>query len=120
MRKELAKRNHEVPAAHHRDNGDEARYAQRFNSFTKGLPHDDAGHVTPAAYGAFLRALDGGENADLEAIPMGVVGGNEFRSPQAAYSNIRLDAIPRVCTIAPMATKACASAKSWRSVCCAI
>jgi len=86
LRKDLARRNHDVPAPHQSTNRDDARYADRLNSYTKGLPHDDRGIVAPAAYNALLRALDSGENADFEAIPMGVPGANRLRSPQAAYT----------------------------------
>lgn len=86
LRKELARRNHELPAPRQSTNRDDARYADRLNSYTKGLPHDAQGIVAPAAYNALLRALDSGDNADFEAIPLGVAGGNKLRSPQAAYT----------------------------------
>lgn len=73
------------PLPAHPDNQDEARYANQLNSYTKGLPHDANGLVDPAAYAALLHALRTGENADFEAIPMGI-GQVKFRNPLAAYS----------------------------------
>lgn len=86
MRKALADKNYGVPLPDHPDNGDDARYANRLNSFTKGLPHDNTGIVSAAAYSAYLQALASGANSAFEAIPMGVVGGNKLRNPQAAYT----------------------------------
>lgn len=86
LREDAAKRHHNTPLPLHPDNGDEARYANRLNSYTKGLAHDDNGIVTPAAYTAYLRALESGRNSDFEAIPLGVVGGAKLRNPQAAYT----------------------------------
>src|SRR6516162_3280187 len=64
-------------------NGDEDMYANRIASFTKGLPHNDLGEVDLNAYNAYLRALNSGQWADFEAIPLG--GTAKFSSPQAAY-----------------------------------
>lgn len=43
LRKELARRNHDVPAPRQSVNGDDARYADRLNSYTKGLGRDTLG-----------------------------------------------------------------------------
>src|SRR6516165_2162800 len=64
-------------------NGDEEAYANRIASYTKGLPHNDLGEVDLNAYNAYLKALNSGNWADFEAIPMG--GTAKFSSPQAAY-----------------------------------
>lgn len=64
-----------APRQAHRGNGDEDRYAGRIASYTKGLPHDERGEVDGGAYAAFVDALDSGDPADFENIPMG--------SPQA-------------------------------------
>lgn len=68
------------------DNGDEALYLTRINSYSKGLPHDALGVVTPSAYDALIKALSTGLNADFEAIPTGVPNGSKQRNPQASYA----------------------------------
>lgn len=69
----------------HPNNGDDLLYANRLNSYTKGLPHDANGLVDATAYEALLKALNSGENTDFEAIPMGV-GDVKLRNPLAAYT----------------------------------
>jgi hypothetical protein len=70
----------------HPENGDDDRYANRINSYTKGLPHDSNGIVNSAAYNALLHALSTGKSADFEVIPLGTAGGEKFRNPQAGYT----------------------------------
>jgi len=72
------------PLLPHADNGDEARYANRAGSFTKCLPHSDAGDVDAAAYQRYLHALATGQAADFEAIPMG--GAMKLANPRAAVA----------------------------------
>lgn len=86
LRKEIAKRNFELVLPAHPDNGDEAAYASRLNSYTKGLPHDALGLVRADAYTSLLSALSTGRNADFEAIPLGVPNGIKLRNPQHAYT----------------------------------
>jgi hypothetical protein len=86
LRVEAALANRSLPLPPHPDNGDDALYLNRINSYTKGLPHDALGVVSPAAYDALLHALSTGNNADFEAIPMGTTNGNKLRDPQAAYT----------------------------------
>jgi hypothetical protein len=86
LRVEAAIANRNLPLPPHPDNGDDARYSDRINSYTKGLPHDALGVVSPAAYDALLHALSTGNNADFENIPMGATNGNKLRDPQAAYT----------------------------------
>ena len=74
------------PLPQHPDNGDEASYTNKINSYTKGLPHDELGHVDAVAYQALQDALASGVSADFELIPKGVDGGLGLRNPQAAYS----------------------------------
>lgn len=71
------------PIAPHPDNGDEARFESKIGSYSKGLPHNELGEVDPNAYGQLLAALDSGNPADFEAIPM--IGGLKLADPQAAY-----------------------------------
>jgi hypothetical protein len=65
------------------DNGDEQLYANRIASYSKGLPHNDLGEVDLNAYNAYLQALNSGQWADFEAIPLG--GAAKLSNPQAAY-----------------------------------
>jgi hypothetical protein len=64
-------------------NGDEEIYANRIASYSKGLPHNDLGEVDLNAYNAYLQALNSGQLADFEAIPLG--GAAKLSNPQAAY-----------------------------------
>src|SRR5262245_45007604 len=53
----------------HTSNGDEARYADRRASFSKTLPHNDAGEVDVEAFETFVTVLTGGDAGGFEAIP---------------------------------------------------
>jgi membrane-associated phospholipid phosphatase len=70
-----------LPFATQRTNGDEERYPSRIASYTKSLPHADNGEVDPDAYHAFIRALQSGTRAELEALPLG--GVMRLANPQA-------------------------------------
>src|SRR5712691_5748195 len=65
-------------------NGDEQRYDNKCASYSKGLPHDDLGHVTPAAYRTYLQAINSGDAEALERIPLGGYG--KLSNPQAAFA----------------------------------
>lgn len=65
-------------------NGDEEAYPTKIASYTKGLPHNERGEVDLAAYGAFLKALETGQYAAFEAVPLG--GQVKFANPLAAYA----------------------------------
>jgi len=67
------------PAAN-ADNGDEALYADKGGTYTKGLPHNEWGQVDQAAYKTFKTALATGSFADFEAITMG--GSRTLNGPQ--------------------------------------
>lgn len=86
LRENAARDNLAKPLAKHPDSGDEARYANRLNSYTKGLPHDDLGVVDATAYQALIDAIKRGDSASFEAIPKGVANGAKQRNPQAAYT----------------------------------
>jgi membrane-associated phospholipid phosphatase len=66
------------------DNGDETAASGYIGSFSKTLPHNDAGEVDPAAYRLFLGALYGGAQGDYAAIPLG--GAGKLVSPQSAFA----------------------------------
>lgn len=84
LRKDRAKANHDKVLPAHPDNGDEALYGNRLNSYSKGLSHDALGIVNATGYNALINALTTGLNADFESIPLGV-GAVKLRNPQAAY-----------------------------------
>lgn len=78
----------DTPASIQPINADEATYADYRGNFSKCLPHNNLGEVSPTAYQAYLNALDSRSPADFELIPMGTpgAGGNRLVSPQAAYA----------------------------------
>lgn len=86
MRVDAAKANEMKESLPHPDNDDEARNPTRINSYSKSLPHDALGVVSPSAYDALIRALSTGLNADFEAIPAGVPNGSKQRDPLAGFT----------------------------------
>jgi membrane-associated phospholipid phosphatase len=84
VRRQAAAKQRARPMPPDLTNGDEGRYSNRCASFSKGLPHDDMGHVDPAAYEALLKAIASGKTADFNAVP---VGGNlKLTNVEAAYT----------------------------------
>jgi hypothetical protein len=83
IRRDAAIFQRDAPPIPSLSNGDEDMYANRIASFTKGLPHSDLGEVDLNAYNAYLQALNSGQPADFEAIPLG--GAAKLSNPQAAY-----------------------------------
>jgi hypothetical protein len=84
LRIQMARADAANPAAKNVSSGDEARFADRGGSFTKGLAHDAFGRVTPAAFDSFKAALTSGKSADFENIVMGGVG--TLNGPQAGLA----------------------------------
>lgn len=71
----------QVAIPDHPDNGDEARYASKIGSYTKGLRHDpQTGEVDPAAYAAYLAAVQSGSHDAIEAL----VAAGHFGCPDPA------------------------------------
>ncbi len=67
------------------NNNDETLYAPRyFANYTKGLPHQNNGEVVPSAYQALLTAVNSGNSADFNAIPLG--GTVKLVNPQAGLA----------------------------------
>jgi hypothetical protein len=66
------------------DNGDEALYPNRIGNYSKGMPHQSNGEVVPSAYNALLTAVNSGNPADFEAIPLGAT--RRYTSPQSGYA----------------------------------
>lgn len=68
----------------HPNNNDENLYPNKLASYSKGLPHNNDGTVVLSAYEAFLQALNSGNPADFDAIPMG--GDQKLTNPQAGLA----------------------------------
>src|SRR5262252_4549487 len=83
IRRDTAIFQRDLPETSSLSNGDEDVYPNRIASYSKGLPHNDLGEVDLNAYNAYLEALNSGNWADLEAIPLG--GAAKLSNPQAAY-----------------------------------
>ena len=65
-------------------NGDQNRYADQANTYTKGLPHDSFGRVDLNAFSILLNALNTGEPEDFEKIIVG--GTRRLNGPQGGYA----------------------------------
>jgi hypothetical protein len=89
LRIERAHIQHEQPLPEHSSNGDEARYPEKFASFSKGLPHDDLGEVDLSAYQKMLDAMQTGRTADFDNVPLGAPDATKQRrliNPQAGHA----------------------------------
>lgn len=84
VRVDAARTQDRARAITHATNGDEARYAERFASFSKGLPHRDNGEVHLRAFNALVSACSTGEPADFEKIPLG--GDRKLVNPQSGLA----------------------------------
>jgi hypothetical protein len=71
LRVEIARANLHAGIPLHPNNGDEARYATKIGSDTRGLPHNERGEVDLAAYDKLLHALSTQDPADFEQVPLG-------------------------------------------------
>src|SRR5579863_1123270 len=60
-----------IPEPPQVDNGDEARYADKCGTYTKGVLQTAVGLVDLAAYQSFKQALTSGDPADFEKIVLG-------------------------------------------------
>ncbi len=92
LRTEVSGRDASVPAGAQADNGDEARYADKSGTYTKGVFQTGLGLVDLAAYQTFKKALASGSPADFAAIKLG--GPRTLNGPQGglAYYLSCLDA----------------------------
>ena len=68
----------------HPSNQDEELYPNKLGSYSKGLPHNDDGTVVASAYAAVVKAINSGEPADFDAIPLG--GTTRLTNPQAGLA----------------------------------
>ncbi len=71
----------EVP---HPTNGDEDRFPDKINSFSKTLKHDPLCIVDPAAYASMMRAVRSGKTEDFDAVQRG--GNVRLKNPTGAYN----------------------------------
>jgi hypothetical protein len=73
-----------VPVPPQVNNGDEDLYPNRIGNFSKGLPHNSAGEVDPAAYDSLLTAVTSGDFDDFAKIPLG--GSTKLACPQGGLA----------------------------------
>lgn len=66
------------------DNGDEALYADKSGTYTKGVLQDRLGVVDPAAYASFKQALASGDPGDFASIILG--GPRTLNGPQGGLA----------------------------------
>ena len=66
------------------DNGDEALYADKSGTYTKGVLQEGIGLVDLAAYDSFKQALSSGDPADFENIVLG--GPRTLNGPQGGLA----------------------------------
>src|SRR5437763_17149164 len=88
FRKDAADFNRKT-SADHADNGDEARYANKIGSCSKGLPHNSFGEVDPGAYGALINALSSGAPRDFDNLVLGST--SPFAKQTNPQSGLALD-----------------------------
>src|SRR5215813_12464103 len=86
MRQAAAQAYLDEPQPLHRSNGDEDRYADKRASFTKTLPHNDAGEVDAEAFATFVSVLSSGDPNGFETIPRDRRAEAELNDPQATYA----------------------------------
>jgi membrane-associated phospholipid phosphatase len=73
-----------MPATSHAANGDEERFANKINTFSKTLRHNGIGEVLPESYESLRRATDSGDPKEYDKILMG--GSVRLKNPQASHS----------------------------------
>jgi membrane-associated phospholipid phosphatase len=79
VRVAAAKANRDIPIPPHPTNGDEAKYANKIATDTRGLPHNQLGEVDLKAYQSFINALNSGDPDEYEKIILG--GGRKLVQP---------------------------------------
>lgn len=76
------------PLPSHPNNGDESLYANKIGSYSKGLRHDsNTGEVDPAAYAAFVSAIESGDGAQIDALVTGGHFGTSDQSRRRRFVN---------------------------------
>ncbi len=84
VRREAARERFEETVNNHPNNGDESLYPNKIGNYSKALPHDANGVVAGYAYNALLNAMQTGNPADFDIIPLG--GTVRQANPQAALA----------------------------------
>ncbi len=84
IRVNAAKLARERPDVTHPNNGEEELYPNKIASYSKALPHNGLGEADLVASRAMIKGLRSGQNADFEAIPLGL--GRRLTSPQAGLA----------------------------------
>jgi len=84
IRIHAANRERAVHIPNHPTNGDQNRYPDQANTYTKCLPHDNFGRVDLNAFATFINALNTGEHEDFKKIIMG--GQRTLNGPQGGYA----------------------------------
>ncbi len=84
IRRDAAQERFEETVNNHPNNGDESLYPNKIGSYSKALPHDANGVVAGYAYNALLNAMQTGNPADFDIIPLG--GTVRQANPQAALA----------------------------------
>jgi hypothetical protein len=65
-------------------NGDEEQYPAGVANYSKALPHNALGEVDPHAYRQLLQAINSGNPADFDRVPLG--GTTRLVNPQGAFA----------------------------------
>lgn len=84
LRNKIAADDASVAAPPELDNGDEARYADKCGTYTKGILQAGIGRVDPAAYRTFHEALHNGHPSAFEKIVLG--GTRTLNGPQGGLA----------------------------------
>lgn len=84
LRTEAAAHDAFYPVPAQTDNGDEALYADKCGTYTKGILQNAVGLVDLAAYQSFRKALDSGNPADFNQIVLG--GSRTLNGPQGGLA----------------------------------
>jgi hypothetical protein len=84
IRIHAANRERAVHIPNHPTNGDQNRYVDQANTYTKCLPHDNFGRVNLNAFRTFVNALNSGEHEDFEKIIVG--GARTLNCPQGGFA----------------------------------
>lgn len=101
--------NYAKPVGCHINNGDEALYnSTRFASFSKGLQHDNLGHVNPTAYAALLKAVASDLPSDWDAVPLASGSIRKLTNPQGGLGFLNEGGDPASFVVAPAPTFASA------------
>jgi hypothetical protein len=86
MREAAARSYLDDPQPLHRSNGDEERYPDKRGSFSKTLPHNDAGEVDAEAFATFVSVLSSGDPSGFETLPRDRDVETDLNDPQATYA----------------------------------